>query len=237
MTVGRAINCTSLCNTAVSPTVKPLVFANFLAPNMTSVYADVAERVGEALEVPAQLIEGSRFEQLRDGSVGVAFLCASLRPPLRRAARHAATTGGSRTRRGTLRGPPGVLLRRHRRTRQPVSFVRRPPRAQLGLQRSRLLLGLPPGPPPPLTGGRNGVVLRARDIYRPAPGVDPTGRRRRGRCGSDRLPRPRRRALAKSRARQSAPGDCELWSLDHPPGCGHDRRSGNAPGSHRRRAL
>src|SRR2546429_5231351 len=75
MTVGRAIDCTSLCNTAVSPTVKPLVFANFLAPNMTSVYAGVAERVGEALEVPAQLIEGSRFEQLRDGSVGVAFLC------------------------------------------------------------------------------------------------------------------------------------------------------------------
>src|SRR5438105_14932336 len=75
MTVGRAINCTSLCNTAVSPAVKPLVFANFLAPNMTSVYAGVAERVGEALEVPAQLIEGSRFEQLRDGSVGVAFLC------------------------------------------------------------------------------------------------------------------------------------------------------------------
>src|SRR2546429_496883 len=75
MTVGRAINCTSLCNTAVSPTVKPLVFANFLAPNMTSVYAGVAERVGEALEVPAQLIEGSRFEQLRDRSVGVAFLC------------------------------------------------------------------------------------------------------------------------------------------------------------------
>jgi len=75
MTVGRAINCTSLCNTAVSPTVKPLVFANFLAPNMTSVYAGIAERVGEALEVPAQLIEGSRFEQLRDGSVGVAFLC------------------------------------------------------------------------------------------------------------------------------------------------------------------
>ena len=75
MTVGRAINCTSLCNTAGSPPVKPLVFANFLAPNMTSVYAGVAERVGEALEVPAQLIEGSRFEQLRDGSVGVAFLC------------------------------------------------------------------------------------------------------------------------------------------------------------------
>src|SRR5438552_10804846 len=75
MTGGRAINCTGLCNTAGSPPVKPLVFANFLAPNMTSVYAGVAERVGEALEVPAQLIERSSFEQLRDGSVGVAFLC------------------------------------------------------------------------------------------------------------------------------------------------------------------
>jgi len=42
---------------------------------MTSVYAGVAERVGQALEVPALLIEESRFEQLRNGSVGVAFLC------------------------------------------------------------------------------------------------------------------------------------------------------------------
>jgi phosphonate transport system substrate-binding protein len=55
--------------------VKPLVFANFLAPNMTSVYADVAERVGRALGVAAQLVEGKDWEQLRDGSVDVAFLC------------------------------------------------------------------------------------------------------------------------------------------------------------------
>jgi phosphonate transport system substrate-binding protein len=55
--------------------VKPLVFANFLAPNMTPVYADVAARVGQALGAPAQLIEGKRMEQLRDGSVDVAFLC------------------------------------------------------------------------------------------------------------------------------------------------------------------
>src|SRR5437773_11762160 len=74
MTVGRAINCTGLCNTAGSPPVKPLVFANFLAPNMTSVYAGDAQRVGEALEVPALLIEESRFEQLRDGPVRVALL-------------------------------------------------------------------------------------------------------------------------------------------------------------------
>jgi phosphonate transport system substrate-binding protein len=55
--------------------VKPLVFANFLAPNMTSVYSDVAARVGRALGAPARLIEGNDLEQLRDGSVVVAFLC------------------------------------------------------------------------------------------------------------------------------------------------------------------
>jgi len=75
MTGGRAINCTGLCNTAVDSSVKPLVFANFLAPNMTSVYAAVAARVGRAIGVPARLIQGDGFEQLRDGSVDVAFLC------------------------------------------------------------------------------------------------------------------------------------------------------------------
>jgi phosphonate transport system substrate-binding protein len=73
--VAGAINCATLCNTAVNPPVKPLVFANFLAPNMTSVYADVAARVGQALGVPARLVEGEDWEQLRDGSVNVAFLC------------------------------------------------------------------------------------------------------------------------------------------------------------------
>jgi ABC-type phosphate/phosphonate transport system substrate-binding protein len=75
MTLAGAINCATLCNTAVNAPVKPLVFANFLAPNMTSVYADVAARVGRALGVPAQLIDGSGWEQLRDGSVDVAFVC------------------------------------------------------------------------------------------------------------------------------------------------------------------
>jgi phosphonate transport system substrate-binding protein len=73
--VAGAINCATLCNTAVNPPVKALVFANFLAPNMTSVYADVAARVGRALGVPARLVEGEDWEQLRDGSVDVAFLC------------------------------------------------------------------------------------------------------------------------------------------------------------------
>ncbi|HXM53519.1 MAG TPA: PhnD/SsuA/transferrin family substrate-binding protein [Candidatus Binatus sp.] len=55
--------------------MKPLVFANFLAPNMTTVYADVAARVGRALGAPARLVDGNGFDQLRDGSVDVAFLC------------------------------------------------------------------------------------------------------------------------------------------------------------------
>ena len=55
--------------------MKPLVFANFLAPNMTAVYTAVAACVGRALGVPARLVEGRDYEQLRDGSVGLAFLC------------------------------------------------------------------------------------------------------------------------------------------------------------------
>jgi phosphonate transport system substrate-binding protein len=70
-----AINLATLCNTAVNWPVKSLVFANFLAPNMTSVYADVAARVGRALGTPVRLIEGEGLDQLRDGSVDVAFLC------------------------------------------------------------------------------------------------------------------------------------------------------------------
>jgi len=70
-----AINLATVCNTAVNPPVKSLVFANFLAPNMTSVYAGVAARVGRALGAPVELIESNGLEQLRDGSVDVAFLC------------------------------------------------------------------------------------------------------------------------------------------------------------------
>ena len=70
-----AITFVGVCNTAVKLPVKPLVFANFLAPNMTSVYTEVALRVGRALGTPAELIAGQSFEQLGDGSVDVAFLC------------------------------------------------------------------------------------------------------------------------------------------------------------------
>ena len=73
--LATARNLASLCNTAVNPAVKPLVFANFLAPSMTSVYAAVATSVGRSLGVPAELIEGRDFDQLRDGSVDLAFIC------------------------------------------------------------------------------------------------------------------------------------------------------------------
>jgi phosphonate transport system substrate-binding protein len=55
--------------------VTPIVFANFLAPNMTSVYAAVAARVGQALGRPTQLIQGTSMAQLTEPTVDVAFLC------------------------------------------------------------------------------------------------------------------------------------------------------------------
>ena len=70
-----AINFATVCNTAVNSPVKPLVFANFLAPNITAVYAFVAAQIGRRLGMPTELIEGSDFEQLRDGSVDLAALC------------------------------------------------------------------------------------------------------------------------------------------------------------------
>jgi phosphonate transport system substrate-binding protein len=73
-----ACGCNKFGNRCVilpSTRVKPLVFANFLAPNMTSVYAFVTARVGRALGMPAEMIEGRDFEQLRNGSVDLAFLC------------------------------------------------------------------------------------------------------------------------------------------------------------------
>ena len=54
--------------------MRPLLFANFLAPNMSSVYAFVATRLGEQLG-GSSFIEGTSLDQLRDGPVDVAFLC------------------------------------------------------------------------------------------------------------------------------------------------------------------
>jgi phosphonate transport system substrate-binding protein len=81
-----AIDLVAVCNTAVNATVKGLVFANFLAPNMTPVYGAVAARVGDRLGKPAELIPGQDFEQLADGSVDLAFLCGL--PYVRLCAQH-----------------------------------------------------------------------------------------------------------------------------------------------------
>src|SRR3989454_4617407 len=70
-----ARNFGTLCDTAVNSAVRTLVFANFLAPNMTSTYRDVAAQVGQRLGVPAALVEGASHDQLRQASVDIAFLC------------------------------------------------------------------------------------------------------------------------------------------------------------------
>jgi phosphonate transport system substrate-binding protein len=56
------------------PHVRPLHFANFLAPNMSSVYAYVAMRLGRVAG-GSTFAEGISLDELRDGSVDVAFLC------------------------------------------------------------------------------------------------------------------------------------------------------------------
>lgn len=52
-----------------------LLFATFMAPNLTPVYARVVDEVGRALGRPAELIEGTAATQLVDGPVDVAFIC------------------------------------------------------------------------------------------------------------------------------------------------------------------
>jgi len=58
---------------AVAP--RRLVFANFLAPNMTLVYAYVAGRVGTLVGRGGVLAESADEEHLVGGQIGVAFLC------------------------------------------------------------------------------------------------------------------------------------------------------------------
>src|SRR3989442_1300200 len=70
-----ARNFGTLCDTAVNSAVRTLVFANFLAPTMTSTYREVAARVGQRLGTPTALVEGASLGQLRQASVDVAFLC------------------------------------------------------------------------------------------------------------------------------------------------------------------
>jgi phosphonate transport system substrate-binding protein len=77
---------------------------------MTSIYAAVAARIGQALGMPAELIEGRDFEQLRDGSVDLAFLCGL--PYIRL----------SQERPGTLRPLAAPVLDEPRYDDRPVYF-------------------------------------------------------------------------------------------------------------------
>src|SRR5207248_5086946 len=52
-----ARNPDTLCHTAVNSAVRTLVFANFLAPNLTPTYTEVAARVGQWLGMPTALVE------------------------------------------------------------------------------------------------------------------------------------------------------------------------------------
>jgi ABC-type phosphate/phosphonate transport system substrate-binding protein len=52
-----------------------LLFATFMAPNTTPVYANVVAAVGAALRRPAELVDGAALAELCDGPVDGAFLC------------------------------------------------------------------------------------------------------------------------------------------------------------------
>src|SRR5437588_134439 len=75
MTVGRAINCTSLCNTARQPDREAPRFREFPGAQHDPRLRRRRGTGRPGARGAVQFIEGSRFEQLRDGSVGVAFLC------------------------------------------------------------------------------------------------------------------------------------------------------------------
>jgi phosphonate transport system substrate-binding protein len=52
-----------------------LVFATFLAPCLRPLYELVSHAVGEDLDIPTRLIDGTSFDQLRRNEVHFAFLC------------------------------------------------------------------------------------------------------------------------------------------------------------------
>lgn len=54
---------------------RPLRFATFLAPTMFPVYQAIAERIGERLGCPTQLVVGDGFEMFAQGDADVGFLC------------------------------------------------------------------------------------------------------------------------------------------------------------------
>jgi ABC-type phosphate/phosphonate transport system substrate-binding protein len=66
----------------------PLRFATFLAPNMAPVYRFLAERIGQRLGRPVELVVGRSFDQFERGQADLGVLCglpyvwlADRRPP------------------------------------------------------------------------------------------------------------------------------------------------------------
>jgi phosphate/phosphite/phosphonate ABC transporter binding protein len=53
----------------------PLRFASFLAPNMLPVYRFLAERLGDGLGRPVQLVAGSSFDQFEHGRADLGVIC------------------------------------------------------------------------------------------------------------------------------------------------------------------
>jgi phosphonate transport system substrate-binding protein len=53
----------------------PLRFATFLAPNMAPVYGFLAERIGELLGRPVELVVGGSFDQFERGQADLGVIC------------------------------------------------------------------------------------------------------------------------------------------------------------------
>jgi phosphonate transport system substrate-binding protein len=70
------------------PRDAPLRFATFLAPNMAAVYRFLADRIGQRLSRPVELVVGRSFDQFEAGAADLGVICglpyvwlASRRPP------------------------------------------------------------------------------------------------------------------------------------------------------------
>jgi len=66
----------------------PLRFATFLAPNMLPVYRFLADRIGDRLGRPVELVAGRSFDQFEHGEADLGIICglpyvwlAARRPP------------------------------------------------------------------------------------------------------------------------------------------------------------
>ena len=53
----------------------PLRFATFLAPNMLPVYRFLADRIGQRLRRPVELVVGRSFDQFEQGEADLGVIC------------------------------------------------------------------------------------------------------------------------------------------------------------------